>query len=153
MTSPSSQGPPPATGTTQTELRGPDDWEGEAPHAAVSNKHIVSAGSAVRVQQVTMSQQRVNWLQWSSGRGCPVVRALRLSLGPEGTEGVSRRGGGWKVMVIWRTLHPSSFHPAPYCPLKESQRCGGVNDKPEREQTHRQGPPFMFFSFSFFFLF
>ncbi|KAI3356584.1 hypothetical protein L3Q82_017784, partial [Scortum barcoo] len=56
-------GPPPATGTTQTELRGPEDSGGEAPHAAVSNKHIVSAGCAVRVQRVTMSQQRVCWLQ------------------------------------------------------------------------------------------
>lgn len=41
----------------------------EVPHAAVSNKHIVSAGCAVRVQRVTMRQQRVHRPQRSRGRG------------------------------------------------------------------------------------
>lgn len=63
------------------------------------------------------------------GEGCPAVRALGLSLGPE--------GGGGRMMGIWRTPHPSSPVLTPYCPLKESQRCGGVNNESLSPSTHR----------------
>ncbi|KAK2839418.1 hypothetical protein Q5P01_013158 [Channa striata] len=101
MTSASSRGPLLAISTTQMELR---DWVhsgGEVSHAAVSNKHIVSAGFAVRVQRLTMSQQHVYGLQRSHGRG------MSCCQGPEtffrGRRKTEKKGG-------WRMLHPFSQH-------------------------------------------
>lgn len=69
--------------------------------------------------------------QWANSmytvKPCPVVRALRLLFRARGSRGRNRDGGeGGR----WGRLHTSSPHPAPYCPFKESQRCGGVNNEP-----------------------
>lgn len=144
MTSPSSSGPhlPSAPHKQSSGAQGTQG--GEAPHAAVSNKHIVSVGCAVRVQRVTISQQWVYWLQ-REGMSC----CQTLSLRAEGGEGVRHRGRRRRRKKGDGDLEDTAALLTPPCPLLSSQR---VTEVWRSEQWAWQTKKLFFKSFlSFFF--
>ena len=115
---PASQGPPPATSATQTELRGPEGL-------GVLNHHVQPCPMNTLCVQAVLSESSES--QWAKsvcpgcseamGEGRPVVRAYRLSLGPEGSEGVRQRKRTGDGDLEDTALLFTPPHPAPCCPL------------------------------------